>query len=452
MGNHKSKRKVAVQSLVLFALVACLCVQLKSIGGVASSNRNVLQWQKQSISKTTLPHQKQSVANEKEQKEQKEQAPRPHVHVLATSNGSPYLNWQTRIMYRTFLDVMQKQNDETNDMKFFTRLLHRRTDDELMKEIPTVRVDSLHASCDKWCEFPVHDRPDAIKKWLQSSDAKRGGEKNKFVLLIETDYVFKRPIRIPPPLIDYFYHSSVTKNEEQKASAVGFHFNYINPHYPTLPPVMERLMRKLNDPKKIVDTKKILASGPAPTLIHLDSLNKLIDDYVAITEEIEKDEDAKQKLGWVREMYAYSIAAATSNVKHIVEEPRKTMLISQPPADDNLYGASMYHYTWGARYVEGNDKSSIVWDWDKRPYVDVKHVREPAKYMPPMPPERIDEEKSLKLLDGKLVTSKLNEVMRDLIGTMRNAIGRLDTLVYACGWLDTEPKCDFRCQKGELCR
>ena len=76
-------------------------MQLKSIGGVASSNRSVLEWQKQSISKTTLRHQKQSVANEKEQ-EQKEQALRPHVHVLATSNGSPYLNWQTRIMYRTF--------------------------------------------------------------------------------------------------------------------------------------------------------------------------------------------------------------------------------------------------------------------------------------------------------------------------------------------------------------
>ena len=160
-------------------------------------------------------------------------------------------------------------------------------------------------------------------------------------------------------------------------------------------------------------------------------------------EEIEKDEDAKKKLGWVREMYAYSIAAATSNVKHIVEEPRKTMLISQPPADDNLYGASMYHYTWGARYVEGNDKSSIVWDWDKRPYVDVKHVREPAKYMPPMPPESIEEGGDLKLLDGTLVTSKLNDVMRDLIGTMRNAIQRLDTLDYNCGWLDTEPKCDF---------
>merc|ERR1711903_21910 len=134
-----------------------------------------------------------------EKKEEEE--PRPHIHVLATSNGSPYLNWQTRIMYRTFLDILQHQQQQLEQpnaekhMKYFTRLLHRRTDDELMKEVPTVRVDSLHPSCDKWCAFPVHDRPDAIKKWLQSEDAKRGGEKNKFVLMIETDYVFKRPMQ-----------------------------------------------------------------------------------------------------------------------------------------------------------------------------------------------------------------------------------------------------------------
>jgi len=27
------------------------------------------------------------------------------IHVMSTSNGSPYLNWQTRIMYQTFLKV-----------------------------------------------------------------------------------------------------------------------------------------------------------------------------------------------------------------------------------------------------------------------------------------------------------------------------------------------------------
>ena len=58
------------------------------------------------------------------------------IHVMATSNGSPYQNWQTRIMYRTFLDAQKG-----SDMKHFTRLLHRRTDDELMGEVPTVRVD-----------------------------------------------------------------------------------------------------------------------------------------------------------------------------------------------------------------------------------------------------------------------------------------------------------------------
>jgi hypothetical protein len=37
-------------------------------------------------------------------------------------------------MYRTFLDVQPG-----SDMLHFTRLLHRRTDDELMAEVPTVR-------------------------------------------------------------------------------------------------------------------------------------------------------------------------------------------------------------------------------------------------------------------------------------------------------------------------
>jgi hypothetical protein len=43
----------------------------------------------------------------------------------------------------------------------------------------------------------------------------------------------------------------------------------------------------------------------------------------------------------------------------------------------------MYHYTWGAQYLNGGQK---VWEWDKRPYIDVKHVREPAKWKPDLPP------------------------------------------------------------------
>jgi len=40
------------------------------------------------------------------------------IHVMATSNGSPYLNWQTRIMYKTF-ELTQANGGQ--HMKYFTR-------------------------------------------------------------------------------------------------------------------------------------------------------------------------------------------------------------------------------------------------------------------------------------------------------------------------------------------
>ena len=112
------------------------------------------------------------------------------IHVMATSNGSPYQNWQTRIMYRTFLDAAKG-----SDMKHFTRLLHRRTDDELYGGGAHSASRLLHAECDRWCEFPVADRPDAIKKWLATADSRRG----EWILMIEMDYVWKKAVPMPEP-------------------------------------------------------------------------------------------------------------------------------------------------------------------------------------------------------------------------------------------------------------
>ena len=171
------------------------------------------------------------------------------IHVMCTSNGSPYLNWQTRIMYRTFQKVQPG-----SDMLHFTRLLHRRTDDELMAEVPTTRVDSLHAACDKWCEFPVADRPDAIRKWLLTDDSKRG----EWILMIETDYVWKKAVPMPPP----------------DSPAIAFHFHYINPAYPSLPEVMKKLMPA--DKRDKIRIRDIPPTGPAPTIIRRKDLGKLM--------------------------------------------------------------------------------------------------------------------------------------------------------------------------------
>jgi hypothetical protein len=38
-------------------------------------------------------------------------------------------------------------------------------------------------------------------------------------------------------------------------------------------------------------------------------------------------------------------------------------LTHQPPADRAAGNASLYHYTWGATYLDAN--KNAVWSWDK---------------------------------------------------------------------------------------
>ena len=170
------------------------------------------------------------------------------------------------------------------------------------------RVDSLHAACDVWCEFPVADRPDAIKKWLRTSDSRRGAQ---HYLLIETDYVWRRAMPAPPP----------------NSPAIAFHFDYIDPKFPKLPEVIRKLIPE--EKRDSVRVEDVMRSGPAPVMIKRSDLVRLIDEYERIAAAIEADDVAKERLGWVREMYAYDVAAAVTGVKHDVQEPSATTLIAQ---------------------------------------------------------------------------------------------------------------------------
>lgn len=52
-------------------------------------------------------------------------------HTICTSNGSPYVNFQNRIMYGTFKMAQKMAGGE--DMVAFTRILHRTLPDELVQ-------------------------------------------------------------------------------------------------------------------------------------------------------------------------------------------------------------------------------------------------------------------------------------------------------------------------------
>jgi hypothetical protein len=174
------------------------------------------------------------------------------IHTLATSNGSPYQNIQMRIAYATYQLVQAQPGGDR--MVGFTRILHRSKPDILMDEIPTFRADPLHPNCDEWCEYPVSDRGDAAVQFFKAAAEDPSMIKAPWIYMIESDYVFMRPLAVPDPSARNF--------------AWGFFFKYISPG--TFPELMRRFPRAENLP--IVDIPR---SGPAPILMHKDSWERV---------------------------------------------------------------------------------------------------------------------------------------------------------------------------------
>mmetsp|Transcript_39561 Transcript_39561/g.126221 ORF Transcript_39561/g.126221 Transcript_39561/m.126221 type:complete len:597 (+) Transcript_39561:2730-4520(+) len=344
------------------------------------------------------------------------------VHTVVTCNGSPYVNFQMRIHYATYLAMKKMPGAE--HMRHFTRILHRKKPDALMGEVPTVRVDPLHPACDTWCEFPVHDRPDAFAKWLDTKDS----EKGEYILLIETDYVWIKPMPIPLGGI---------------VKPLAYHYDYINPFYPGLPKQMKKWY---NGP-----TEDIPCTGPAPILATPEQWRILTPTWERITAEIEADPSAKKTLGWVREMYAYSLAAAVEGIPHDVQQRGKTVLITQPPADEENGNASLYHYTWGlqlkySRRDKNGQAGKVFWEWDKRKYMSAEQsFRVPQIPMPPAPDAVLSMGLEQQFPTTKPATRQLIETISHMIGTM-NAASRDLPALKPCGWSGYPP-----CQgQGEI--
>ena len=261
------------------------------------------------------------------------------VHTVATSNGNDYSNWQSRVLYQTWRRVAQADPDV---MRKFTRLLHRGADDALMAEIPTTRVNPARPECDVSCDFVVADRSQALMEWSRMEEAATCSH----VLVVETDYLFVKPV--PRALLPARGHS------------VGFHYGYVNPAFDKHISVARRYW-----PEAMGSLDLVPQTGNSPQLTTVEDFRAIMPAFRNFTVQIENDDEAREAWGWVRDMYAYSFAAAHSGVRHSVALVPFNPLIVQPPADVTLGDAIMLHYTWSP-IVSRN--GSVVWRWDKRAY------------------------------------------------------------------------------------
>lgn len=63
-------------------------------------------------------------------------------------------------------------------------------------QIPTFRAQPLQPDCDKWCWFPVADRANAVQQWIDAAGRDMSMVKGAWLLLLETDYVWIKPLPV----------------------------------------------------------------------------------------------------------------------------------------------------------------------------------------------------------------------------------------------------------------
>lgn len=88
-----------------------------------------------------------------------------------------------------------------------------------LQEIPTFHAQPQTPACDNWCPFPVADRPNAVRQFFEAASQRPGLILAPWILLIETDYVWMKPLHGVPAA-------------ESAAPGWAFSYGYIMPTYP----------------------------------------------------------------------------------------------------------------------------------------------------------------------------------------------------------------------------
>mmetsp|Transcript_11711 Transcript_11711/g.42790 ORF Transcript_11711/g.42790 Transcript_11711/m.42790 type:complete len:583 (-) Transcript_11711:143-1891(-) len=345
----------------------------------------------------------------------------PQLQVVVTGDGKMYSNWQLRIMYFSLQKAMEGHEYT------FTRILHSMSDDELVDYIPTVRIKPrcdpqcrTNETCASFfCGYMMHERPHAIREWLERPNTTLGD----LIFIAETDYIFLNPITIPT---------------EPNSIPKSFAFTYMT-FAEGRGKVVEHYLRQYN--KTLPKPSKWGAhysTGPAPALLSAHHLRRIAPlwDYFALQFQI--DQEAALKLGWVREMYAYDMAAYVESIPHFIPSPKRAPgqglvfefrdsapLIVQTPESHHHWGAPAIHYTYDI--IIGNKTSNeTIWSFEKRKLSN--HV--PSLDTFKMPPPKGSHEELFLVggIGGYVVTEALLDTLHQMMSVILEAMATLPRL------------------------
>lgn len=167
--------------------------------------------------------------------------------------------------------------------------------------------------------FVVMNRPHSVKAFVEDSAAMARLVAEEYIMIAETDHVWLQPLRnLATPTVPY-----------------AFHFGYMEPRFRA--PLIERFCKG--------GAARMDPVGPSPLIIHVRQLRALVGPWLDMSHRLKTDADADAQLGWVLEMWGYSIAAACADVRHLVSAEVQFEGGSIGSHERPMAAFKIFHYT-----------------------------------------------------------------------------------------------------------
>ena len=162
------------------------------------------------------------------------------------------------------------------EMGGFTRLLHTGKPDDLILEIPTFITNLMPSSIVEHADYAPLDRPYAFAQWLKAAPIKE-----KYVMMSDPDHLILKPL---PNLI--LHH--------KEQGPVSYLYSYMDMTDDKLRPVIARHLGMREGDLTEEVSKRIPPTGPSPSFMSWEQLEKVVPLWQDLTVSIYKDPEARE--------------------------------------------------------------------------------------------------------------------------------------------------------------
>lgn len=204
---------------------------------------------------------------------------------IVTKNNSNYVNWQTDILYSSFLEY----HSEIEEFKFLA--LVAKDHGPIIAKYPykSCKFTSLIKNDD----YIVYNRILNLQEYLNKITPSR----DKYIVLLDPDMVFTKPF-------DFFEHHTIDSNV-----AIGQGYNYMNGSKEII-----FFQEHFSNSQNIIDYYKPIG---CPLIISEYLLSKIVDRWLQLTIELRTRNIKNSPFykNWICEMYGLAFALAESQIE-----------------------------------------------------------------------------------------------------------------------------------------